>query len=279
MQAILGEMRLVRTAALAMLVVAVGCASFGEGRDDTPPPSPPVDSPDAASDAGDLGPIPEEEPVTGNKDPGSKSTACLQKVAAGAIFCSDFDDGIDPWVGWDRDIPLERYATDSVERISSPNAALLAIKASSGSPDLRLKHELPPQIHFTFRGALRLSSPTQPPTDAVIMKLQFQKGGLFFRSTGRAIETIPQSSGPAKFVERLPNVEIPLDKWLDVELVVDLPTGKFDLSVGASKRSGTMDTKRAAPESVLLIVGPMDPRATEPSNLTMRLDDVFVTSP
>ena len=201
-------------------------------------------------------------------------------LTAGALFCSDFDDLADPWVGWDRDIPFSRYEVDPNEKKSAPNAARLFIQGPVGSsPDLSIKHELQPKTRFVISAALRLSSGAKPATDAVLLKLQFQKGQLFLRSGGRVVETIPDGTLGSRFVQRLADTNVPLDEWLDVRLEVNLPTGAFSLTVNGSKREAVMETKRPNAEAVLLIAGPMDPKRDDAPDLTVLLDDVFVSAP
>jgi hypothetical protein len=268
--------RLVRPAAFASILV-VACGSFGEGAE--PPGSATASdggAPGETQDAAGVGPIPDEEEVVGNTSPGSTTGPCLMKMlASDALFCSDFDD-VDPWSGWDRPDAAGGYDFDTSAPPSLPKAAKLTITAGTNA-DARLKHKLDAKKHFKFVAKVKLASPTDPPTDAVVLKLQFISGTLFVRSSGRVVETIKQATGSPKFVEQLSNVGVPFGDWLSFELEVDLPTGQFVLTVAGQARQGTMNTKRSEAESVLLVAGPADPRPDPPPQIIVGIDDVFVT--
>jgi hypothetical protein len=263
-------------------MTAFACGSFGEGSD--PPASPPPDGGTGDSAGPTNASTFEDEtvaPTKENTSPGSNGTFCAQKITTTPtlVFCSDFDDPIDEWVGWDRPDIASRYSLDTVERTSPLNAGRVQITGNAGeSPDARLRHVLPKASRFALVGRVRFASPTKPMTDAAVLKIQFAKGQLIMRSTGRVVEVIPSSSGgAADFPTRLEAADVPLEQWLQFGVEIDLPTGNFSVSVNGFKRSATMSTPRAA-ESVLLLLGAMDPSPAVAPDLSVWLDDVFVTS-
>jgi hypothetical protein len=143
------------------------------------------------------------------------------------------------------------------------------------SPDARLRHNLKPASRFTIQGSVRLSSPSN--TDAVLLRLQFAKGSIFLRSSGALNENVVSSTGAASTVPRLPAASTPLNKWLAVELDLDLPTGTLRLSIDGAAREAAV-VKRAA-EGPLLVVGPAEPKKTaDGPALDMWLDDFFVVA-
>lgn len=257
--------------------VAIGCGSFGEGSMPSAPNDGGTSTPDA-SDAGELGPTPTEEPVAEtveNTAPGS--VGCLAKNQ-NALFCSDFGDPTNPWIGWERPNDASSYAVDpAIFRAEAPSGRVTISGPPGSSPDARLRHVLPARTHFFFTGSLRLESGTSL-TDAVLLKLQFAKGSLSFRSSGRVVETIPRNGGESEFLTKLPNEELPAMTWLDVKLEVDLPTGEFVLTVNGARRTAVMSTQRKTAEPVMLITGASDPPRTSAPNLTVWLDDIVVTS-
>jgi len=266
------------------LSLLAACGSFGEA-DDTPPATPtPTDDagPIADSDAG-TEEVPEEVIIPGDPDgKGSTGTFCTLKAQdTSVVFCSDFDDPTDPWVGWSRQdfaAAPERYALDKTNFTSVPQAAKLTIAGVAlSTPDARLRHNLKPATHISLNAQVRLSSPSN--TDAVLLRLQFAKGSVYLRSTGAVSENIVPETGSTTTVSRLPATDPPppQNKWLSVAFDLDFPTGELRLTVDGATRSAQVVKRQT--EGPLLVVGPADPKKTAKGpGLDMWLDDFFVSA-